>query len=198
MVLWRTMMWGLAAVAVAVPVAAQERPRVELSGGYQLVNFNPSQSLTSLTLARGWFVDAAGSVNHVVSLVAEVGGGYKSQHRENLGFDARVNLNMHEFMGGVRLNARQARVVSFGQFLLGGVHGRSSSSVSGALIHLANRGSATHFAMQADGGVIVPLTGRVGVRIGAGYLRVQPKNEETIDGGAFRFVAGLALPLGRK
>ena len=39
---------------------------------------------------------------------------------------------------------------------------------------------------------------KVGVRIGADYLRIFPKNDETTSVNVFRFVAGIVLPFAKK
>ena len=166
-------------LSAALPVLAQETPKAEFSGGYQLLNYSAAGNLASLTFFRSWYLDVAGSVNKVVSIAGEAGGAYKNETQTIFGFSQRVDLNTHELMGGIRLNARQPHVVSFGQVLVGGVQGGSRVSVSGQGFSDSNSGSSTHFALQAGGGVNVLATDKVGVRIGADYLRIFPKNEET-------------------
>ena len=50
-----------AAMAVAVPATAQDVPRVELSGGYQFLNFSVEGESESMPL--GWYFDVAGNLN---------------------------------------------------------------------------------------------------------------------------------------
>ena len=172
------------------PAAAQEAP-VELSGGYQLVSLEPGED--AQTLRTGWYVDVAGNLTRVFAVVGQVGGNYRS--RGALGSDLRFSL--HEFMGGIRASSRaNTTVVPFGQVLAGPV--RASLSFMGDGV------SVTKFALQFGGGVNVRLTQRIGIRVGADYLRIfndqEGRDIGDLSGGdrgdhALRFVAGVVLPL---
>ena len=172
--------------------SAQEAP-VELSGGYQLISLEPGHD--TQTLRIGWYVDVAGNLNRVFGIVGQVGGNYRST--DVLGNDVRFTV--HEFMGGIRASSRaNSRLVPFAQALAGPV--RASLSFQGQAV------SVTKFALQFGGGVNWRPTQRIGIRIGADYLRIfndqEGRDIGDLSGGdtgnhALRFVAGVVVPLGR-
>ena len=173
------------------PASAQEPP-VELSGGYQLVSLDPGHD--TQTLKTGWYVDLAGNLTRTVAIVGQVGGNYRS--RDLLGDELRFSL--HEFMGGIRASHRaNTTVVPFGHALAGAVRATLSFQGEGE--------SVTKFALQFGGGVNVRLTPRIGIRVGADYLRIfngqEGRDIGDLSGGdmgnhALRFVAGAVVPLG--
>jgi hypothetical protein len=174
------------------PASAQEAP-VELSGGYQLISLEPGHD--TQTLRTGWYVDVAGNLTRVFAIVGQVGGNYRS--RDVLGNEVRFTV--HEFMGGVRARSTaHSRLVPFAQALAGPV--RARLSVQGQAV------SVTKFALQFGGGINGRLTPRIGIRVGADYLRIFNEQEGRdigdLSGGdrgdhAVRFVAGIVVPLGR-
>jgi hypothetical protein len=174
------------------PASAQETP-VELSGGYQLISLEPGHD--TQTLRTGWYVDVAGNLTRVLEIVGQVGGNYRS--RDGLGNDVRFTV--HEFMGGIRARTpADSRLVPFAQALAGPV--RARLSVQGQSV------SVTKFALQFGGGANWRLTRRIGIRVGADYLRIFNEQEGRdigdLSGGdrgdhAVRFVAGIVVPLGR-
>jgi Outer membrane protein beta-barrel domain len=175
------------------PASAQEA-RVEVSGGYQLISLEPGHD--TQTLRTGWYVDLAGNLTRVLAIVGQVGGNYRS--RDVLGNDLR--FSMHEFMGGIRASSTaNTTVVPFGQVLAGPVR---------AHLGLLGEGvSVTKFALQFGGGVNWRLTQRIGIRVGADYLRIlngqEGRDIGDLSGGdrgehALRFVAGVVLPLAIK
>ena len=174
------------------PASAQEAP-VELSGGYQLISLEPGQDQNTQTLRTGWYIDLAGNLTRVFAIVGQVGGNYRS--RDLVGDELRFSL--HEFMGGIRASGRaNTMVVPFGQVLVGPV--RANLSLLGESV------SVTKFALQFGGGVNWRLTQRIGIRVGADYLRIFNEQEGRdigdLSGGdtgghALRFVAGAVLPL---
>jgi Outer membrane protein beta-barrel domain len=172
------------------PASAQEA-HVELSGGYQLISLEPGHD--TQTLRTGWYGDLAGNLTRVLAIVGQVGGNYRS--RDVLGNDLR--FSMHEFMGGIRASrTANTTVVPFGQVLAGPV--RANLSLMGEGV------SVTKFALQFGGGVNWRLTQRIGIRVGADYLRIfngqEGRDIGDLSGGdrgehALRFVAGAVLPL---
>jgi opacity protein-like surface antigen len=177
---------------LVAPASAQDAP-LELSGGYQVISLEPGQDQNTQTLRTGWYIDLAGNLTRVFAIVGQVGGNYRS--REVFGNELRFNL--HEFMAGIRASGRaNTMVVPFGQALIG--------PVRASLSQLGERASVTKFALQFGGGVNWRLTQRIGIRVGADYLRIFNEQEGRdigdLSGGdegghALRLVAGVALPL---
>jgi opacity protein-like surface antigen len=188
----------LVTMGAAVPAFAQSFPKVELSGGYQFLNFSAEDE--SESMPKGWYFDVAGNLSPMIGLVFQVGGNYKTfDESVSLGgitATASADLSVHEFLGGVRLNARSnSAIVPFGQVLVGAIS--ASVEVSGsttipgmAPITFNEEDSGTDFGLEAGGGVNFALSDSLGLRVGADYLRVFAD-----DGGAnaFRFAVGIVI-----
>lgn len=188
----------LVLTTVGVPAFAQSVPKVELSGGYQFLNFSAEDE--SESMPKGWYFDVAGNLSPMLGLVFQVGGNYKtfgeSVSLGGITATASADLSVHEFLGGVRLNARSdSAIVPFGQVLVGAVS--ASVEVSGsttipgmAPITFNEEDSGTDFGLEAGGGVNFALSDTLGLRVGADYLRVFAD-----DGGAnaFRFAVGIVI-----
>ena len=171
-------------LGLAVPVMAQDVPKVDLSGGYNLLRF------TDETLPGGWYADVAGNLSEMIGLVGQVDGNYKTFGFSGLSVDTKI----HGFMGGVRVNSRRnAKAVPFGQVLFGGVRTSGSSNLSGVLPFSVGE-SETDAALQVGGGVNVMPAGNVGLRVGADYIRMFTPDQGT---NVFRFSAGVVLPFGK-
>ena len=187
----------LLTVTIAVPASAQETPRAELSGGYQLVGFGGE---LDQTLSKGWYADLAGNFSRVFGVVFQVGGSYKTISQSTtiggVTATATADLKLHQFMGGIRANLRSRAVTPFAEFLVGGVNG--SADVEGSVVggsgppifSISESESSTNFAMQAGGGVTVNLTDSVGVRAAGSYLRLFDE-DESLNG--YRFAGGVVL-----
>ena len=194
----RSLVFCLVAMATALPVSAQSTPKVELSGGYQFLNF--SLGGESEAMPVGWYFDVAGNLTPMLGVVFQVGGNYKTFDESvaigGITATASADLKVHEFLGGVRMNLRSNRaVVPFGQFLVGGVNGSAEVSASTTIPGLPpfafNQGvSGTDFGLEAGGGVNFALTDAIGLRTGADYLHVFADGD---GANLFRFHVGVVI-----
>ena len=200
----RVLGFCLAALSVAIPVSAQTSPRTEISGGYQFLTFSVDED-TSLdgvdnneSLPKGWYVDVAGNVNPLIGIVFQVGGNYKT-FEESIAigggtFTATADLDVYQFLGGVRLSARNnPKLVPYGQLLVGGITGSvelSTSSTIPGLPSLSEEESTTNFALEVGGGVNFGVAERVGIRFGVDYIRVFA---EDAGSNVFRFHVGVVI-----
>jgi opacity protein-like surface antigen len=200
----RVLGFCLAALSVAIPVSAQTSPRTEISGGYQFLTFSVDED-TSLdgvdnneSLPKGWYVDVAGNVNPLIGIVFQVGGNYKT-FEESIAigggtFTATADLDVYQFLGGVRLSARNnPKLVPYGQLLVGGITGSvelSTSSTIPGLPSLSEEESTTNFALEVGGGVNFGVAERVGIRFGVDYIRVFA---EDAGSNVFRFHTGIVI-----
>jgi len=185
-------------MGAAAPAFAQSVPKVELSGGYQFLNFSAEGQ--SESMPKGWYFDVAGNLNPMLGLVFQVGGNYKNFDESvsvgGITARATADLKVHEFLGGVRLNARSnSTIVPFGQVLVGGINASIEVAASTTIpgldpISFNEEDSGTNFALEAGGGVNFGLSDAVGLRVGADYLRVFAE-----DSGAnlFRFTVGIVV-----
>jgi opacity protein-like surface antigen len=186
----------LAVLAVSVPVAAQTTPRTEISGGYQFVTFSVDEENESLP--KGWYFDVAGNVSPMLGIVFQVGGNYKTfEESVTLGggtFTATADLKVHEFLGGVRLNARDnPRLVPYGQLLVGGINGAielTATSTIPGVPGFSEDDSSTNFALVLGGGVNFGVAENVGIRFGVNYLRIF---EEDAGSNVFGFHVGVVI-----
>lgn len=194
----------LAVLSTTTPAAAQTVPRAEVSAGYQFL----SATLLSRdeSLPRGWYVDVAGNVTRVLSIVFQAGGNYKG-YEESLStgigtVTTNISMRVHEFLGGVRASVRTKSGVSpYGQVLVGAVNGAVafSQSFTGpfATGPITSHESATNFAFVAGGGVTVGLGRAIGVRGGLDYMQVSEEDPSLaatpFQIGPFRFQTGLVV-----
>jgi opacity protein-like surface antigen len=198
---------GLCLAAIggtAVPASAQSVPKVEVSGGYQFLNFSAEDAFStedvSESMPVGWYFDVAGNLTPMLGIVFQMGGNYKT-FEESATFagitaTATADLKVHEFLGGVRLNLRfNSAIVPFGQVLVGAINGSvevsASTTIPGAPpITFNEEDSSTNFGLQVGGGVNFGLTDAFGLGVGADYLRLFVD-----DAGAnlFRFHAGVVI-----
>jgi opacity protein-like surface antigen len=186
----------LVALSVAIPVSAQTSPRTEISGGYQFLTFDVDEENESLP--KGWYFDVAGNVTPTIGIVFQIGGNYKSfEESVTVGggtFEAEADLKVHEFLGGVRLNARgNPRLVPYGQLLVGGINGSlelTTTSTIPGVPGFSTEDSGTNFALEVGGGVNFGLTESAGIRFGADYLRVFA---DDAGSNVFRFHAGIVF-----
>ena len=188
----------LVVVATAIPAAAQTASRGEISAGYQLLG---ARGDVDETLEKGWYADVAGNIGRVFSVVFQVSGNYKSFDETvtvgTLTTNVNVDLKVHEFMGGIRANARGSRTITpFVQFLAGGVQGSadvSGSVVSGGQTFFSTNtsDSGTDVGLQIGGGVNFAVSSAFGVRFAADYVRVFGDGD---DLNAYRFAVGAVFP----
>ena len=182
------------------PVAAQEAPKAEISGGYEMLHLGNFGDETQ-TLPKGWYADIAGNLTRSVGLVFQVSGSYKTVQEtitnEGVTVSATAHVRAYQFLGGIRINARPNKTVTpFGQFLVGAFRLSGEASVTatqnGETVFQqdSSSNSSTNLAVQAGGGFNVLLTRRVGVRAGADYIRVFHKDDGL---NALRFVVGAVV-----
>lgn len=169
---WKFFAFGfLMVLASSLPAAAQA---VEVSGGYNFLRLLDEDLDDEKNFAKGWYADLA--VGGKVAVVGQVSGNYKT-------FEDLFDLNLHSYMGGVRLGSSGSRgVVPFVQ-VLGGAF-RSGSSGLGV------DESSTDGALQVGVGVNVLPVGGIGLRLGADYIRVFTESEGT---NVLRFGVGIVF-----
>jgi opacity protein-like surface antigen len=188
----------LAVVGIAVPTSAQTISKVELSGGYQFMNFSVDGEGESMPV--GWYFDVAGNLTPMLGVVFQMGGNYKSIDESvtvgGISVTAEADVRVHEFLGGVRLSLRSdSPIVPFAQVLVGAINGSVEVSASTTIpgippIDFNEEDSATNFALEVGGGANFSLTDAVGLRVGADYLRAF---EEDAGANLFRFHVGIVI-----
>ena len=154
---------------LALPAAAQETPKAEFFAGYSY--FRPEGGGINL---HGWNAAVAGNLNQWFGIVGDFSGHYKSD----------LDMNLHLFTFGPRLNFRRDRVNAFTHFLAGGARMKVGSA------------SDTGFAMVLGGGVDVQLNEKVAFRFfQADYVMERTWGQSS---NSFRFSAGINFRFGSK
>ncbi len=196
---------------IALPAVAQDVPRAELSGGYQVFEPNEDNVFSS---TQGWHGELAYNWNRYLGLVGEAGAGYNTREDSTtnglLTTTTSRKVRVEQFMGGVRANARQyARAVWFGQILAGAVRVSAPSSGPGStaddIAPTDVNETGTHFGLQFGFGSNIALSPRLGVRLGVDALRLYRRGEEAQvppfgfgeRANVLRFTVGAVVPLGR-
>ena len=195
----RMLALGVAALCAATPAFAQSAPKAEISAGYQLLNFSIEDENESMP--KGWYFDVTGNLNPLIAVVFQVGGNYKTFEESFSAGGATatssVDLKVHEFLGGVRLNARTSTAVTpFVQVLAGGIQGSVEATATATIpgqppFSFSDSDSGTDFGLEIGGGVNFGLSDGVGLRVGADYLRIF--GEDDTGANAFRFTVGIVL-----
>ena len=169
------------------PAAAQDKAKVELSGGYQFLTAKgggDSGDEEWENFPAGWYVDIAGNVTNNFALVGQFSGNYKTFEDDNF------KLKVYPFMFGVRAGGG-GRVSPFGQFLVGG------TKLSASATDFDFDASETYFTYQVGAGVNIMGGGGVGARLGVDYMHLQGKDTEldlNSEGvNAIRFNVGIVI-----
>lgn len=195
----------LVLLGMALPAAAQTFPRTEISGGYQFVTFSVEGTDgvedSTESIPKGWYFEVAGNLNPTVGLVFQVGGNYKTfEESVSVGggtFTAEVDLDIYQFLGGVRLNARDnPRLVPYGQLLVGAINGSvelTTTSTIPGIPSFSEEDSSTNFGLLFGGGVNFGVTENTGIRFGVDYLRIFEDEDEGGGSNVFRFHVGVVF-----
>jgi hypothetical protein len=183
---------------VAIPASAQTFPRTEISGGYQFVTFSVEGETESIP--KGWYFEVAGNLNPMIGVLFQVGGNYKTfEESVTIGsgtFTAEADLKVHQFLGGVRLNARDnPRLVPYGHLLVGGINGSvdvSTTTTIPGIPTFSEEVSETNLGLVFGGGINFGIAERTGIRFGVDYLRIFAEDEGE-GSNVFRFHVGLVI-----
>jgi hypothetical protein len=167
-------MLGLVAiVSVATPAFSQERAG-DVAIGYSVLHDSDAEE----TFPMGWLFAAGVNLGSNVALVGEAGGNYKTV--DVLGTD--VNLRVHSFLGGVRIQNHQPKVMPFGQILVGVAHAGVSMLGEGV--------SSNDLAIQPGGGVDIRLNSNMGARVQGDFRMIRSEGDTSNE---FRIGVGLVF-----
>lgn len=168
-------------------VARAQTAAVELRGGYAYV------ADADFNFPFGFYADIGVPVSPSMSVVAEIG-----HSRANVvEFGVPVTLSVTSYQGGVRLEARRGRVRPYVNAiggvtrLGGGVNVGNLGGVRGLDVNV----SALAFTIQPGGGVVIPLSDRVGLALGGDY-RWGAGDLGSVK--EFRFTSGVVFGLGNR
>ena len=153
----------------SLTVAAQDFPKAEIFGGYQLSR----QNSTSL---NGWNASLTGNYNRWFGLTGDFSGAYKS---------GPIDFKSYTFTFGPTVAARNNETFTpFAHALFGGFH--QVDEVNGT-----NLGSVTGFAFIMGGGVDVKITPHIAARVG--QFDWMSFHSSDASSNSFRYSGGLVL-----
>jgi len=173
----------------ARPAAAQDVPKVEVSGGwnYEAIKSNDDEKWTHFS--KGWYADVAVSLNKMWSGVGQVTGDYKTVNDTEGVFD----LTVYQYLFGARASARgNPKATPYAQALFGAAKVKFSQG-SFSL-------SENMFTYQVGGGVNVKVNDNVGARVSGDYVRLMPKSDSELTSEALqglRLAVGLVFGFGK-
>lgn len=131
---------------------AQNTPKVEVFGGYSLLNedvgglFSPSTRVN----IHGWNAAAAGNISRWLALAADFSGHYRPN----------ADASLHTFTFGPQISYRgKDKVTPFARLLFGGAHNRQATSFAPFTF------SDTAFALNLGFGLDWNASERVGIRV---------------------------------
>lgn len=163
-------------VLAALPAAAQA-PKAEVFGGYSYTRINPGGSGNGFNL-NGWNGSVAGNVNDWFGIVGDFGGTY--------GSPSGVDTNVHTFLFGPRITARNEQLQPFAHALFGGA--RIKGTAAGVSV------SDSAFSMALGGGVDWKANDTVAIRLGQlDYLMTRFGNDRQNN---FRLSTGIVFRFG--
>lgn len=182
----RVRLWPVAVmafVAAFTSPALAQAPALEVSAAYSYL------ADRDINMPIGWMADAAFSVSEPTRVVVEIG--RHSRAIGGLGIPFRASVATYQ--GGVRFIGPVGRAAVFGQ-ALGGL-GRFGGRVSTGQIDVGLTMNAV--SLQFGGGVIVPLTPRLGVRAGLDYrYAVMVSTDLPVEARQWRVATGIAMAVG--
>jgi hypothetical protein len=178
----------LAFVCVLSAGAAHaQTPAAELRGGYAYI------SDPDFNFPFGWYADIGIPLRGAMTLVGEVGRSQTSA----VEFGVPVTFSVTSYQGGVRYQKRTGSVRPFVNAIggitraAGGVDVGSQIGLRGLDINV----STTAYTIQPGGGVVIPVTPRLGVTVGADY---RFGGSELGSLTEFRIATGIAFGLGSR
>ena len=172
----------------ALPAAAQDTPKAEVSVGYSYIRTNPATPGIDSFNMNGGSASVAGNFNNWLGVVGDFGG-YKVGKIN--GVD--VNATTYTYLFGPRVSWRgNDRITPFAQVLFGGAHIRASA--------FGLTGSENAFALSAGGGVDVKVNDWLAIRpVQFEYLHTRFDEGFGNDRQhSFRYTGGIVLRFGKK
>jgi outer membrane immunogenic protein len=183
----------LGLLLAAVPVAAQEAPKVEIAGGYSYVRANLIPDTGCCFGMNGGTGSIAYNLNDWLGLVGELGG-YHTGDVKSTGFD----LTVVSYLFGPQLSYRRSdRFTPFAHLLLGGAHAGGSLYTGTASV--PGPGSQNGFAMAAGGGFDLNVSPHLAIRlIQADYSLTRFSNGVNHHQNNLRLTFGVVFRFGKR
>jgi hypothetical protein len=154
----------LFAVAGSALAVAQDSSKVDLFGGFSILNSDRPVA-SGRDSFFGWQGSATGNITRRLGIVADFGGQYKNYNNlvvqvTPATYPVSADVRAYEYLFGPQFRLRASRATVFAHVLAGGIH-------QYAAVQQFNTGTATvdGFAMGVGGGLDISLSRRFAVRI---------------------------------
>jgi hypothetical protein len=176
----------VASLLILLPlgVFAQDKPKVEVFGGYSYLRTDDSLELD----LHGWNASVTGNVNKWFGIKADFSGHYDDVQ---ISPGVRADVSAHLFLAGPQFAYRKNDVWQhFVHLLVGAARSHISARTATGRTKLTD----THFAFVAGGGLDAHVAKHLAIRIfQTDYVYVHDDLDDTHN---FRFSTGLVLRLG--
>ena len=163
----------LAVLFGSVSVLAQSSDRIEVFGGYSLVN--PDYSLVKAGATSGWNASANFKVHRMLGFVADFSGFYPSLGIRGGGSGTAVTdtftQKSYVSLFGPQVSIQLRRITPFAHFLIGVAH-LGSEKDNGMAFGNPNLKSPTALSYATGGGVDYSLTRHLALRGQVDWLHV--------------------------
>jgi len=144
---------------VAIPLLAQDHPRLEVFGGYQYLHLGGGNSngLTNGEGFNGWNASVTGNITNHFGIEGNFGGAYDTVNS--------VDFKAYTYTGGPVLFTESGRFKPFAHVLFGGVHLTGSASFTSAPQATSASISWNGYTIMAGGGLDVKVNRAIAVRL---------------------------------
>ena len=152
-------------VATGSPAFGQTRdaPAFEAGGGYAFLG----GAGTTEGYGAGWFADGGWRATSWLTLAGEVG---RHRRRQDIGF-IDTETNVDSLVAGVRIIHRRPRFAPYVQVMAGAVRVERTAHLAFPVDSMVGE-TGVYGTLQVGGGIQLPVSTRLAVRIGADYRRV--------------------------
>ncbi len=203
-------------ILLGLAAAAQEFPRGELAFTYAYTRFGPSANYAPHMNINGGGGSVTINANQYFGIEAEVTGGGASKANWVIpggviqGIPTGANVvssgNMFTYLFGPRIRIPSPKVTPYFNFLFGGAHTSAFNDAwtaicAGQTCTASAAPSGNSFAMAIGGGLDVPVSKNVAIKLGQfDYLMTRFNNQITGANNQhnFRYQAGIVFRFGNK
>jgi hypothetical protein len=215
---FKWMLLGAIACLLAGSAIAQEFPRVELTGEYSYLRFNPTLPAIQNRNLNGGGVDLSFFLTKALAFKAEFEFYGSTNYTTTFGVSRitsqgvipagtySANGTMKTYLFGPMFKARAGHFEPFGEVLFGVSHVNAYANLSkviaiapGSTLHVQN--SQDPFTLAAGGGIDLPLSHVIAIRLAElDYVLTRLTNPltSTNNQNHFRYLGGIQFRVGGK
>ncbi|MGI9102820.1 MAG: hypothetical protein ACR2IF_10300 [Terriglobales bacterium] len=189
----RKLFMAVAVVALlALPMMAQDHPKFDIFGGYQLTHISPGVTGTPSSAFNGWNAAVTGWLNGTFGITADFSGAYK---KNPFGFVPPPDISTHQYtymFGPTIASHSNPKFTPFAHFLIGGA---SAGADTGTGPFGAGGTASSHSLALAFGGGLDVGGKKVKFRVGQfDYLMTRFFHDTlNVHQNDFRYSAGVVF-----